>query len=154
MALLQAFFDEVIGYLNVLGFLLAIGVGATICWSPFLLSKRFQELFKQLPPFTSPYLTYGVVGVGAAVPYLLGLLTALAVPDTGGTLFTVVVVVSGGYLVLIPVIGAVVLPRIGVDWDSTGYGLSTWVLLFAGAVWYTTLFAIPLTIISIVFSLP
>lgn len=154
MALLQALLDETVGYLTLFGFLLAIGIVAAICWSPFLLSKRFRQLFAQLPPFKSPYLTYGVVGVGAAVPYLLGLLGALAVTETGSTLFTVVVIVSGSYLVAIPLLGAVVLPRVGVDWDSTGYGISTWALLLAGAVWYTTLFAVPLTIISIIFSLP
>jgi hypothetical protein len=154
MALLEVLLDEVVGYLTVFGFLLAIGVLAAICWAPFLLSKRVRELFAHLPPFTSPYLTYGVVGVGAAVPYLLGLMGALAVTEIGSTLFTVVVIVSAGYLVAIPLGGAVVLPRVGVDWDSTGYGVSTWALLFAGAVWYTTLFAVPLTIIAIIFSLP
>lgn len=154
MTILQAFLDEVVEYVTVFGFLLLVGAVVTICWSPFLLSKRFRQLFERLPPFESLYLTYSVVSLGAAVPYLLGLVVALSVADTGRALFTVVIAVSSSYLVAIPILAAVVLPWVGVDWDPTGYGLSTWALLLAGAVWYTALFAVPLTIISVVFSLP
>lgn len=154
MVPLHSLLDELVSYLSLIGFLLGVGVFATICWSPILLSSRFRQLFERLPPFESVAFTYGVVGVGAAAPYLLGLVASLAVADTGRALFTVVVVVSIGYLVAIPLLGAVVLPWVGVDWDPTGYGLSTWALLLAGAIWYTALFALPLTMISIVFSLP
>ena len=153
MVPLHSLLDELVGYISLMSILLGVGVFVTLCWSPFLLLGRFRQMFERLPPFESFSLTYGVVGVGAAVPYLLGLATSLAVADTGRALFTVVVVVSAGYLVAIPLFGAVVLPRVGVDWDSTGYGLSTWALLLAGAIWYTALFAVPLTVISIVYSL-
>lgn len=98
--------------------------------------------------------TYVGVTVGASVPYVLGLVGALAVANTGKALFTATLAVSLVYLAAGPVLGAVTLPRAGVDWDPTGYGLSTWTVLLAGALWYVLLFAVPFTLLSLVFSLP
>lgn len=150
-----------------LGFLLLLvfgpGAVATLFWVPFLASSRLRALFRRLPPSGSLYLTYPAVGLGASLPYVLGVGIALAVVEVDGpqggarmanAILDVIVPVSLGYVVGIPVVGAVGLPRLGVDWDPTGYGLATWLLLFFGAVWYAALFAVPLFVFAIIAAYP
>ncbi|WP_255150691.1 hypothetical protein [Halorarius halobius] len=163
MVPLQSVLGEVVGYLVLLAFLLLPGIVAAVLWAPFLASTRVRSLFRSLPPAESPYLTYPLVGVAASLPYVLGVTGALAVTDASGpqaggamanTILDVVVPVSLGYVLLGPPAAVLGLPRAGVDWDPTGYGPSTWVLLVAGAVWYVLLFAVPLLFVSFFLALP
>lgn len=155
MALPHASIPELLQWLGVVADLLVVLGGiAAVCWAPFLLSTRMRALVRRLPPFESVFVTYVGVTVGASVPYVLGLVGALAVADTGKALFTVTLAVSLVYLIAGPLLGAVVIPQAGIDWNPTGYGLSTWVVLLAGALWYVLLFAVPFTVLSVVFSLP
>lgn len=130
------------------------GVVAMVLWSPFLFSKRLRQLFERLPPSGSLFPTYVLVGVATSLPYVLGLLWALTAAETGKMIFTVAIGISISYVVGLPLVGAIGLPRIGVDWAPTGYEWGTWLLLVGGTLWYAILFTVPLTILSLIFSLP
>lgn len=88
-----------------------------------------------------------------SVPYTLGLLLGFAVSDTGRVVFTSAFLVSLLLATSFPVVCGFLLPRVGVDWDPTGYGASTYLLLGAGGVWYALVFLVPLTLVSVVYSL-
>ncbi|MFD1565649.1 hypothetical protein ACFR99_19170 [Haloarchaeobius amylolyticus] len=149
---------RVLGWLIVAVGLLAPGVAATICWAPFLASTRLRALFSRLPPFDSMIRTYVVVGLTASLPYVLsiGVVVMTAGPNTiwGPRILNATLLVTLCYVVGIPLLCVVGLPRAGIDWDPTGYGLSTWALVTAGAIWYATLFVVPLTILGLVLSSP
>ncbi|WP_018256926.1 hypothetical protein [Halomicrobium katesii] len=70
------------------------------------------------------------------------------------SLIDVAVVGTIGYAVGLPSVAALGLPRAGLDWDPTGYGASTWLLLAVGGVWYSLVFAVPLVLLGVVFALP
>jgi hypothetical protein len=163
MAPLQAFVDQLAGWLYAVAFLFIPGAVATVCWAPFLLSGRIRSLFAELRPSDSPYVSYVLVGLAASLPFVVGVGAALVGVDTegpraggrmGNAILTTVLPLSVGYVVGAPLVGAVGLPRIGVDWDPTGYGLSTWLLLAAGGAWYAAVFAVPLTLFSLVVAFP
>lgn len=143
-----------------LGLVLGPPAVAMALWSPFLLSARIRALFRGLPPTGSAVPSYAVAAVCLWVPYLAGLLWVLA--DTAGTsgavtangLLDVVVPVSLIYVVGLPAIAAVGLPRVGIDWDQTGYGLATWAVLLAGAAWWAVLLGGPVFLLSLVMALP
>lgn len=134
--------------------LLFPGAVALVLWSPFLLAERLRRLFERLPPTDSAAVSYVLIGMGASVPYVVGVLGAFAAADTGRVLFTATLAVSVGYVVAAPIVAAVALPRVGIDWDPAGYGVSTYVLLLGGALWYVLVFAVSLTTVSAVYSLP
>ncbi|MFB6352569.1 MAG: hypothetical protein ABEJ92_00630 [Halobacteriales archaeon] len=160
MVPLQTVDVDLVGWFNLLLVLLAPGAVAAVLWSPFLLAARLRALFRELPPTGHLLPTYAVVAVGAGLPYVLGTFWAV-VATSGGTggemangLLDVVIPLSLGYAVGVPLLGAAGLPRFGVDWDPTGYGISTWVLLLAGGTWYALLFAVPLFVIAVVLAFP
>lgn len=134
--------------------LLIPGVVAMVLWSPFLLSERIRQLFQRLPPTDSLLPTYVLVGIATSLPYVLGLVWALTRAESGKMIFTVAIGVTICYIVALPLVGVLGLPRSGIDWAPTGYGWQTWLLLVGGAVWYALLFTVPLTIFSLIFSLP
>jgi len=163
MVPLQALLDQLSGWVYSVAFLLVPGAVATVCWTPFLLSGRLRALFAELPPFDSPYATYGLVGLAASLPFVVGVGAALVGVDTEGpraggrmanAILTTVLPLSVGYVVGAPLVGVLGLPRVGVDWDPTGYGVSTWALLAAGGAWYAAVFAVPLTLFSLVLAFP
>jgi len=163
VGLLQTLGDQLLGWLYAVAFVFLPGAVATVCWAPFLLSGRLRALFAALPPFDSPYVTYVLVGLAASLPFVVGVGAALVGVDTEGpraggrmanAILDLVVPLSVGYVVGTPLIGVLGLPRVGVDWDPTGYGLSTWALLAAGGAWYAALFAVPLTLFSLVIAFP
>ncbi|MEE6211418.1 hypothetical protein U3A55_14820 [Salarchaeum sp. III] len=94
-----------------------------------------------LPPTGSLGVTYPVVAVALSLPYLGAFLAALA-------LVSVVYVVGG------PVVAAVGLPRLGVDWDSNGYDGATWLILVATSAWYAAIFAVRFLVFSVFAALP
>ncbi|MFC6836913.1 hypothetical protein [Halomarina ordinaria] len=159
MALLQSVVPEVGGWVTFGLVLLVPGVAATALCAPFLAAKRVRSLFAALPPEGSPVTTYALVGVGLSLPYVGGVLWVLASVDSAGgawgnALLTLALLLGVLYTVGCPVVGVLALPRVGVDWDPTGYGWSTWVLLGAAGGWYATLFAVPLVVLGIVLALP
>ncbi|MXR40615.1 hypothetical protein GRX01_04540 [Halobaculum sp. WSA2] len=137
----------------------APGVVATLLWAPFLVAKRVRALFAALPPTDSVVPSYAVVGVTASIPYVAGVLVVLATVDPAdaglsNAVLGLTVALSVLYVAGAPLLGVVVLPSLGVDWDRTGYGASTWVLLAAGGGWYAAVFAVPFVLLSVVFALP
>lgn len=46
------------------------------------------------------------------------------------------------------------LPRLGIDWDPTGYGASTWALLVGAGLWYAVVAAVPLFALAVAMALP
>lgn len=151
---LQTVGESVVQWAAFAAMLLVPGLVVTVLWSPFLLSERVRALFDRLPPFESPYPNYVLFALAGSLPYVAGLLWAFRAADTGSVVFTSTLVVSVVYVVALPIGAVLGLPRAGVDWDPTGYGVATWGVLVAGAVWYALLFAAPLTVVSIVYSLP
>lgn len=163
MVPLQTLVGEAVGWLVLVLLVFGPGAVATLCWTPFLASKRVRALFAALPPFESLAVTYPVVGIAASLPYVLGVGAGLVLVEASGpeggarlanAILDVVVPVSLGYVVLVPAVAIVGLPRLGVDWDPTGYGLSTWAILVAGGVWYAALFAAPLLFVAFFLALP
>lgn len=155
----QSAVDQAVGWIAFAGVLLVPGVVATVLWAPFLATTRIRSLLTVLPPSGTLFRTYVFVGIGASVPYVAGFLSILAFVDpTGvawsGAFVTVTLAVSVLYVVGAPVVCVLCLPRVGFDWDPTGYGPSTWALLVAGSAWYVTLFAVPLAALSLVLALP
>lgn len=152
--------QEIGGWGFTLALLFGPGLVAALLWSPFLLSDRVRALYRSLPPARSTGLSYLIVTVGLSVPFLAG--TTWAITSTaeasGGAmanaLLTVLFTVSATYVIGIPVATIEGLPRVGIDWDPTGYEAATWLLLIAGAAWYAALFAVPLFLIALVLALP
>jgi hypothetical protein len=63
-------------------------------------------------------------------------------------------VLTIAYVVVLPVVASVGLPRVGIDWDPTNYGLGTWLLLVGAALWYSAIFVVPLAFFAFVLALP
>ncbi|TKX78627.1 hypothetical protein EXE53_20225 [Halorubrum sp. SD626R] len=151
--------DTALGWLSALALFAAPGVAAAVLWSPFLLASRFRALFRALPPtgrFASSYLA---VALGLSVPYLAGVLLTAGLVDSAGAGWSNALVetaIVGGLCtgVVAPVVAVVGLPRLGIDWDPTGYGPSTWALVVAAGLWYAAVAAVPLFALAVVFALP
>lgn len=139
--------------------LLGPGILVTILWSPILLVGRFRGLFRQLPPTQSLGISYVIVAVSLSLPFLLGTTVVVTTTSAEGaalsnalldTAFKLVI----GYIVALPLTAGVGLPRGGVDWDPTGYGFSTWLLLIVATIWYVAVFVIPLALFAFVLAIP
>lgn len=163
MALLQSVLGRLAGWLTFVASLLVPGVVAAVLWTPFLIAKRVRSLFEALPPRESLVPSYVVACVGASLPFVVGALIALVTSDVaaadGGIqlsnrLFTLSLALSVAYTAGLPLVGVIGLPRAGVDWDPTGYGASTWLILAAGGAWYAFVFALPLVAFALVLGLP
>lgn len=159
MALLQSVVERSVEWLAFVVALLVPGAVATALWSPFLLSDRIESLFAALPPFDTPAPSYVLFGVGASLPYVAGFLVVLTTVEPDGAalsnaLLSVGTTLSVLYVVGLPAAGVLVLPELGIDWDRTGYGWSTWAVLIAGSAWYAALFAVPIAAASLALALP
>lgn len=163
MVPLQSLSAQIAGLLGLVAALLVPGAIATVCWTPFLLAGRLRSLFESLPPTESLVPSYVLAGLGGSLPFVAGLLAVFATgasndPQAGAqlsnSLIDVAVVGTVGYAAGLPVAATLGLPRAGIDWDPTGYGVSTWLLLAAGGLWYALVFAVPLLLLGIVFALP
>ncbi|MDS0476900.1 hypothetical protein [Natrinema sp. 1APR25-10V2] len=103
-------------------------------------------------------MTYTVVGVGASLPYVFGLLTVIMMADPDGIwgppILTITAALSLCYIVAILVISVFSLPRLGIGWDPNGYSRTTWAVFIAGSIWYATIFAVPLIVLGLLHSLP
>ena len=137
----------------------APGTVAGVLWSPFLLSGRLRSFVKTVDPTGVWPVTYaaGTVFTGFLAVVGFGLLLGDLPNDSAaganllldGVVATVVVLVVVGWAG-----STLVAPRLGYDWDPTGYGLGTHALVFAGAIWYAVVLATPFFLLSLVFALP
>lgn len=135
---------------------IVVGPGfiASVSWAPFLISERFRSLFEQLWPEDSVAISYLLVMIGLSFPWVMGAGGAMVrgSPEElqmANAMMDVVVALSVVYLFGLPLVAGVGLPRVGIDWDETGYGLRTWVLLSTGVLWYVVLLALPIFALSI-----
>lgn len=136
------------------------GLAAAVLWTPVLAAGRLRALFRELPLTRRTPVNYAVAALALAVPWVLGFGWAFATiggalesAQSGDPLVDVAVQLSGLYVVALPVLAVAGLPALGVDWDPTGYGASTWVLLVAASAYYAAIFAIPAAAMGILFSL-
>lgn len=151
--------DSVVEWLWALALFLFPGLVAVGLCAPFLAATRCRALFRALPPAGRVTLSYIGVSIGLSVPYIVGVvLTVAFAADTGpawseGFLTTAL---FGGVLVgfVAPAVAVAGLPRLGIDWDPTGYGYSTWILLVAAGLWYAVVAAVPLVVIAVGMALP
>ncbi|MCD2204936.1 hypothetical protein [Halobacterium sp. KA-6] len=128
-----------------------------VLWSPFLLSERLRSLFRHLPPTNSLLRSYLVVEIGLAVPFIMGTAVALVrIPRAAVStaILDTVVQITFVYVVALPVLAGDVLPKLGVDWDPTGYSGTTWLLLVGSVVWYAVLVAVPLSFLAVLLAIP
>ncbi|MFD1569163.1 hypothetical protein [Halorubrum laminariae] len=151
--------DTAVGWISTLALLATPGVVAAVLWLPFLLSARFRALFRALPPAGRPAVSYVAVALGLSVPYLVGVLLTVSLVDPSGADWSNALIETalvGGLCTgfVAPVVAIVGLPRLGIDWDPTGYGPSTWAIAVAAGLWYALVAAIPLFALAIVFALP
>jgi hypothetical protein len=144
---------------DTLALLVGPGIIAAVLSSPLFFSGRFRSLFTRLPPVRSTIASYLLVTVTLSVPFVIGTGIILTTTSTGGAalsnaLLNMAFVVTIGYVVVLPVAASVGLPRVGIDWDPTNYGLGTWLLLVGAALWYSAVFVVPLAFFALVLALP
>ncbi|WP_200531896.1 hypothetical protein [Halorubrum sp. LN27] len=135
------------------------GVVAAILWTPFLIAARFRALFRALPPAGRLVSSYVGVSLALSVPYLVGLVATVWLVDSAGPGWSegfLDTALFGGVLVglVAPALAVLGLPRLGVDWDPTGYGPGTWLLFVAAGLWYAVVAAVPLVALAIGMALP
>jgi len=154
-----ALVDAAIGWLWTLALFLFPGLVAAGLGAPFLAAERLRSLFRALPPDGRILTSYVGVSIALSVPYLAGVvLTVARAAEAGpawssGFLLTTLLCGIGVGLVA-PAVAVIGLPRLGVDWDPTGYGPSTWGLLLAAGLAYAVAAAIPLVALAIGMALP
>ncbi|EMA65193.1 hypothetical protein [Halorubrum kocurii] len=150
---------EATGWLWTIALLALPGVAAAVLWTPFLIAARFRALFVALPPAGRLVPSYVGVALALSVPYLAGLLLTVGLVNSAGPGWSegfLDTALFGGVAVglVAPALAVVGLPRLGVDWDPTGYGPGTWALLVAAGLWYAVVAAVPLVALAIGMALP
>ena len=145
--------------LDTLALVVGPGIIAAVLSSPLLLSGRFRSLFARLPPVRSTIASYLFVAVALSIPFVIGTGIILTTTSTDGAalsngLLNMAFVVTIAYVVVLPVAASGGLPRVGIDWDPTNYGLGTWLLLVGAALWYSAIFVVPLAFFAFVLALP
>ncbi|UIO99787.1 hypothetical protein Hbl1158_14890 [Halobaculum sp. CBA1158] len=159
MVLAQSLVADAVGVFWLVAFALVPGVVASILWTPFLLARRIRSLFAALPPSGSAVPSFVIAGIGGSLPYVAVVAGVIGAVDPEGAawsnaLLGAVVPLSAAYVLGGPVVAALVLPRIGIDWDPTGYGPSTWALSLVASAWYAATLATPIVLMAFVFALP
>ena len=158
-SLAPAIVDVAVGWLWTLGLALFPGVAAAGLCAPFLAAERLRALFRALPPRGRLLPSYLGVSVGLSVPYLAGVVLTVARAAEAGPAWSsgfLLTALLGAVLVafVAPVVAVVGLPRLGLDWDPTGYGPSTWLLLGGAGLWYAAVAAVPLVALAVGMALP
>ncbi|GAB3423589.1 hypothetical protein GCM10027435_29760 [Haloparvum alkalitolerans] len=151
--------DAAVGLAVAALLLLVPGAFAAVPTAVFLLSSRIRALFAAVPPTDSPYPAYVLLTVGLGVPWSVGVLAALNAPVTGpastaNAMLDAVVGLGIGYLLGLPIAATAGLPRLGIDWNETGYGPRTWASVAGATTLYTLTLAVPFFLLSLVFALP
>jgi len=151
--------DAAVGWLWTVALFLSPGLVAAVLCAPFLAASRLRALFRALPPKGRLVPSYVAVSVGLSVPYLVGVVLTVAFAGEAGPAWSegfLDTALFGAVLVgfVAPVVAAAGLPRLGVDWDPTGYAPSTWLLLVAAGLWYAVVAAVPLVAAAVGMALP
>lgn len=159
VAALPAVVDTAIGWLSLIALFALPGTVAAVLWTPFLIAARFRALFRALPPAGRLVPSYVGVALALSVPYLAGVALTVALVDSAGPGWSegfLDTALFGGVLVgfVAPAVAAAGLPRLGVDWDPTGYGASTWAVLVAAGLWYAVVAAVSLVALAVGMALP
>jgi len=148
-------------WVTLLGLLLGPGVAGTVLWSPVLASARLRSLFRALPLTGSMAGNYVLTSMALSLPWIAGVGWALVAfgaqateHATGEPLLLAAFWLSIAYILGGPLVAGLVLPRLGLDWDETGYGPGTWLLLVASSGWYAAIFAVPTVLFGVVVSIP
>ncbi|MGM0447030.1 MAG: hypothetical protein ACQERM_02105 [Methanobacteriota archaeon] len=154
-----ALVDAAIGWLWTVALFLFPGLVAAGLCAPFLAASRLRALFDSLPPAGRVLPSYVAVSVGLSVPYIVGVVLTVAFADEAGPAWSegfFTTALFGAVLVALvaPAVAVIGLPRLGVDWDPTGYGYSTWLLLVGAGLWYALVAAVPLVALAIGLALP
>ena len=150
---------EVTGWLVTLALFVFPGLVAAGLCAPFLAAERLRALFVALPPGGRLLTSYVGVSIALSTPYLAGVALTVGLVDSAGAAWSNAIVETalvGGLLttVVAPAAAVLALPRLGVDWDPTGYGPMTWGLLLAAGLTYAIIAAVPLFGLAVVFGLP
>ena len=134
------------------------GVFAAVLWSPVLMSRRLRGLFRLLPPTSSTIGGYLTVAVGLSIPFVVGVGWGAAGSsqnvDVANALLNVALGITVLYLLGLPVSAVIGLPKVGIDWDETGYGLGTWAVVVMATLWYVVLFILPIALVAFLLALP
>ena len=135
------------------------GLVAAVLWSPILLSSRIRSLFNRLPPARSTIASYLLVAIALSIPFGIGTGIIFTTTSTQGAalsnaLLDMAFVLTIAYVGVLPLTSVIGLPRVGIDWDPTNYGLGTWLLLVGAALWYSAVFVVPLAFFAFVLALP
>jgi len=135
------------------------GLVVTVLWSPILLIGRFRALFARLPPIRSTIVNYCLVSLALSIPFVVGTTIVFTTTSTEGadlsnTLLNMAVLLAATYGIVLPLAAGFGLPRLGIDWDPTGYGPGTWLLLVGAVLWYIVVFVVPLAFFAFVLALP
>ena len=154
-----ALVDAAVGWLWTVALVLFPGIVAAGLCAPFLATTRLRALFDALPPSGRVLPSYLGVSVGLSVPYIAGVVFTVARAAEAGPAWSsgfLLTALFGAVLVgfVAPAVAALGLPRLGVDWDPTGYGYSTWLLLVGAGLWYALVAAVPLVALAVGMALP
>ena len=158
-AAVPAVADALVGGLWTVALFVFPGLVAAGLCAPFLAAERLRALFRALPPTGRLLPSYLGVSVGLSVPYLAGVVLTVARAAEAGPAW------SSGFLLtallgavavglVAPAVAVLGLPRLGLDWDPTGYGPSTWLLAVGGGLWYAVVAAVPLAALAVGMALP
>jgi len=150
---------EVAGWLFTLALFLFPGLVAAGLCAPFLAAERLRALFRALPPSGRLLTSYVGVSIALSVPYLAGVVCTVALADEAGPAWSrgfLVTALFGGIGVglVAPAVAVIGLPRLGIDWDPTGYGVGTWGILLAAGLAYAIIAAVPLVALAVGMALP
>ena len=152
---------DLLAWATLLVLVLGPGMAATVLWSPVLAASRLRSLFRSLPLTGSMVGNYVLTSMGLSLPWIAGLGWALvefgsqaSEHATGEPLLLAAVWLSIAYALGGPLVAGLVLPRLGIDWDRTGYGVGTWVLMAASSCWYAAIFAVPTVLFGVIVSIP
>lgn len=93
-----------------------------------------------------------------SVPFIVGVVAAFGLDVWQRPVYDVLTqvasLVSLSYIIVLPVAATFGLPRYGIDWDPTGYGVKTWVVMLLSTLWYVIWFTLPIMLIAALLALP
>ena len=134
------------------------GIAETVFCLPVLLSARTRALFRSLPPAGSVAVSYLCTVLALSVPFVAAVGAVFGLDIWRGPRYNVLIrgatFVSASYLIVLPATAIIGLPRYGLDWDTTGYGVGTWGVLLVSTLWYLALLLVPIVLLSALLALP
>jgi hypothetical protein len=103
--------------------------------------------------------SYLLVAIALSIPFVVGTGIVSTTASTEGAAFSnallnLVFGLTIVYVIVLPLAACVGLPKIGLDWVPTNYGVGTWLLLVGVVVWYAAVFVVPLAFFAFILALP